>query len=201
LAEIFEARLHSPDCGQSAMDGYAVCSAEVKSGMALPVIGRTAAGGGAWSPVRGWGTYRILTGAPLPGGADAVIAEENVHRDGDLVHIELAAPAGTNVRRRGEDIRAGDALIAAGTTLDWRHLTVMAAQGASGVVVRRRPRVTLLSSGKELRGLGESLAPGQIHDSNMPMLAPDDIAQSHWRRSQTAAARWIFRSQPNAPQP
>lgn len=61
-------------------------------------------------------------------------------------------------------------MIAAGTTLDWRRLTMLAAQGAAGVVVRRRPRVTLLSSGRELRGLGESLAPGQIHDSNMPML-------------------------------
>ncbi len=170
LAEPFGARLNLPGFDQSAMDGYAVCSSAVTAGMALPVTGRTAAGE-APSHLAGAGAHRILTGAPIPHGADAVIAQENVHRDGDVVHVERVPPAGTNVRRRGEDIRAGDELIAAGTTLDWRHLTVMAAQGASGVAVRRRPRVSLLSSGRELRGLGESLAPGQIHDSNMVMLA------------------------------
>jgi molybdopterin molybdotransferase len=170
LAEPFEARLNLPGFDQSAMDGYAVRSADLMPGAAAPVTGRTAAGEAPGHLGVG-AAHRILTGAPLPHGADAVITQENVHRDGDLVHIETVPPAGTNVRRRGEDIRAGNELIAAGTTLDWRHLTVMAAQGACGVVVRRRPLVTLLSSGKELRGLGESLAPGQIHDSNMPMLA------------------------------
>jgi molybdopterin molybdotransferase len=169
LAEPFEARLNLPGFDQSAMDGYAVRSADVMTGMAIPVTGRTAAGDAPCRLSAG-GAHRILTGAPLPDGADAVIAQENVHRDGDLVHIERVPPIGTNVRQRGEDIRAGDELIAAGTTLDWRHSTVMAAQGAADVVVRRRPRVTLLSSGKELRGLGESLTPGQIHDSNIPML-------------------------------
>lgn len=170
LAESFDARLNLPGFDKSAMDGYAVCSADIMIGMAAPITGRTAAGE-APGRLSAGAAHRILTGAPLPHGADAVIAQENVHRDGDMVHIELVPPAGANVRRRGEDIREGDELIAAGTTLDWRHLSVMAAQGASGVVVRRRPRVTLLSSGKELRGLGESLAPGQIHDSNIPMLA------------------------------
>jgi molybdopterin molybdotransferase len=75
------------------------------------------------------------------------------------------------VRRRGEDIRIGQRLIAEGATLDWRHIAVLAAQGVQSVSVLRRPRVTLLSSGRELRGPGESLAPGQIHDSNLPMLA------------------------------
>jgi molybdopterin molybdotransferase len=170
LAETVEARVSLPGFDQSAMDGYAVRSADLMPGTTAPVTGRTAAGE-APGRLSAGGAHRILTGAPLPDGADAVIAQENVHRDGDLVHIECVPPAGTNVRRRGEDIRAGDALIAAGTTLDWRHLTVMASQGATGVVVRRPLRVTLLSSGKELRGLGETLAPGQIHDSNMPMLS------------------------------
>jgi molybdopterin molybdotransferase len=143
LAAPFEAHLHLPGFEQSAMDGYAVCSTDVMSGMAIPVTGRTAAGEPPGRLSAG-GAHRILTGAPLPDGADAVIAQENVHRHGDLVHIELVPPAGTNVRRRGEDIRVGDELIAADTTLDWRHLTVMAAQGANGVVVRRRPRVMLL---------------------------------------------------------
>jgi molybdopterin molybdotransferase len=169
LADSFAARLNLPGFDQSAMDGYAVCSADITAGMALPVTGRTAAGEAPGHLVFG-GAHRILTGAPLPHGADAVIAQENVYRDGDVVHIERAPPAGTNVRRRGEDIRAGENLIGEGTILDWRQLTVMAAQGTGSVFLRRRPRVALLSSGRELRGLGEILAPGQIHDSNMPML-------------------------------
>lgn len=140
LAEPFHAHLDLPGFDQSAMDGYAVCSADVMPGMALPVTGRAAAGE-APGRLPAAGAHRILTGAPLPDGADAVIAQENVHRDGDLVHIEHVPPAGTNVRWRGEDIRAGAELIAASTTLDWRHLTVMAAQGACEVAVRRRPRV------------------------------------------------------------
>lgn len=82
------------------MDGYAVCSADVMIGMATPVTGRTAAGEAPGRLSTG-GAHRILTGAPLPEGADAVIAQENVHRDGDLVHIERVPPAGTNVRRQG----------------------------------------------------------------------------------------------------
>ena len=133
LAESFAARLNLPGFDQSAMDGYAVCSADITAGMALPVTGRTAAGEAPGHLVVG-GAHRILTGAPLPHGADAVIAQENVYRDGDVVHIERAPPAGTNVRRRGEDIRAGENLIGEGTILDWRQLTVMAAQGTGSVV-------------------------------------------------------------------
>lgn len=158
LAEPFRARLNLPGFDQSAMDGYALCAAAAMA--AIPVTGGTAAGDAPGQLAAG-GAHRILTGAPLPLGADAVVAQENVHRDGDLVHIETVPPAGTNVRRRGEDISAGEALIAGGTTLDWRHLTMMAAQGAVEVVVRRRPRITVLSSGRELRGLGEHLAPAR----------------------------------------
>src|SRR5467141_3883202 len=104
-------------------------------------------------------------------GADAVIAQENVYQRGSMLQIGAGPPVGSNVRRRGEDIRIGQRLIAEGATLDWRHIAVLAAQGVHYVSVLRRPRVTLLSSGRELRGPGESLAPGQIHDSNLPMLA------------------------------
>jgi molybdopterin molybdotransferase len=132
-------------------------------------MGRTAAGQapGRLDPDS---AHRILTGAALPVGAEAVVAQENVHRHGDFLQIAIPLSDGTNVRRRGEDIRAGQTLIAEGTVLDWRHVAVLAAQGAHAVSVRRRPEVVLLSSGRELRGPGEQLHPGQIHDSNLPML-------------------------------
>jgi len=163
------ARLDLPGFDQSAMDGYAVCSAGLTPGMWLPVTGRTAAGEAPAKLAPG-SAHRILTGAPMPQGADVVIAQENLVRTGDVVEVAAVPPAGTNVRRKGEDIRAGQTLVVQGTVLDWRHIAVLAAQGLQFVSVRQRPRVVLLSNGRELRGAGDNLAPGQIHDSNLPML-------------------------------
>ncbi|WP_181378120.1 molybdopterin molybdotransferase MoeA [Teichococcus aestuarii] len=164
-----QARLDLPRFDQSAMDGYAIAMGAALPGAWLPVAGRTAAG-----EAPGWlapaTAHRILTGAPLPEGADAVIAQEHVVlREGFIQLAGLPAP-GTNLRRRAEDIRAGEVLIHPGTRLDWRHVTLLAAQGVEAVPVRRHPRLVLLSSGRELRGTGQPLAPGQIHDSNTPML-------------------------------
>ncbi|MBB5695286.1 molybdopterin molybdotransferase MoeA [Muricoccus pecuniae] len=163
------ARLSLPGFDQSAMDGYAVRTAGLLPGAWLPVAGRTAAGE---EPVflRPGTAHRILTGAPVPEGADAVIAQEEVLRREDTVRIGAPPAPGAHLRRRGEDIAAGDTLLREGTLLDWRHLAVLAAQGIGSVEVRRRPRVALLSSGRELRAPGDELATGQIHDSNGPML-------------------------------
>ncbi|MDA8247762.1 MAG: molybdopterin molybdotransferase MoeA [Rhodospirillales bacterium] len=187
----FAARLDLPGFDRSAMDGYAVRTADLTPGMGLPVTGRTAAGDppGRLTP----GTaHRILTGAALPKGADAVVAQEHVLRECGTVCITDVPSPGTNIRRRREDIAAGQRLIEKGTRLDWRHVAVLAAQGARSILVRRRPRVALLSSGRELSRSGKRPAPGQIHDSNLPMLTallhawgadvrpcplvPDDIA-------------------------
>jgi len=170
IAAPFEARLDLPGFDRSAMDGYAVSCADLKTGVWLPAIGRTVAGEAPGRLFPG-SAHRIMTGAPVPDGADAVIAQETVYQRGGMLQIGAVPPVGCNVRRRGEDIRIGQRLIAKGATLDWRHIAVLAAQGVQYVSVLRRPRVTLLSSGRELRGPGESLAPGQIHDSNLPMLA------------------------------
>ena len=170
IAAPFEARLDLPGIDRSAMDGYAVSCTDLKTGAWLPTFGRTAAGE-APSRLCPNSAHRIMTGAPVPNGADAVIAQENVSQRGNMLQIGAGPPVGSNVRRRGEDIRIGQRLIAEGATLDWRHIAVLAAQGVQYVSVLRRPRVTLLSSGRELRDPGESLAPGQIHDSNLPMLA------------------------------
>jgi len=164
------ARLDLPGFNQFAMDGYAVRSDDLSPGAWLPLTGRTAAGETPDRLARG-GAHRILTGAPLPYGADAVIMQERVQKRGEMIHIGAVPPPGTNIRRRGEDIAAGQPLMRAGTRLDWQHIAVLAAQGVDDVVVRRRPVVVLLSSGRELRAPGAGLAAGQIHDSNLPMLA------------------------------
>jgi len=169
IAEPFLARSDLPRFDHSAMDGYAVCGVDLTAGAWLPVTGRFAAGTAPGS-IRPGCAHRILTGAPLPKDADAVIAQENVRRHGRLIGIGQVPAAGTNVRRQGEDMRCGQPLIVAGTTLDWRHIAVLAAQGVSTVAVRRRPRITLLSNGRELRSPGQELASEQIYDSNLPML-------------------------------
>jgi molybdopterin molybdotransferase len=122
------------------MDGYAVSCADLKAGAWLPTIGRTAAGEapGRLCPNS---ARRIMTGAPVPDGADAVIAQENVSQRGSMLQIGAGPPAGSNVRRRGEDIRIGQRLIAEGATLDWRHIAVLAAQGVQYVSVLRRPEL------------------------------------------------------------
>src|ERR1700761_7128674 len=169
LAQAVVARRDLPGFDQSAMDGYAVLAADAAKNEVLPLIGRTAAGeapGRLDTP----GAYRVFTGAPIPSGADCVVVQEDVQVIGGNVVLDAAPPSGANVRRRGEDVRIGDVLIAAGTVLDWRHQTMLAAQGISTVSVRRAARVAVLSTGNELRAAPD-LAPGQIHDSNLPMLA------------------------------
>lgn len=170
IAAPLKARLDLPGFVQSAMDGYAVCCADLMPGACLEVTGRTAAGEAPGRLDRN-SAHRILTGAPVPVGADAVIPQESVRQQGDLLQIDAVPQAGANMRQRGEDIRIGRVLIAEGTRLDWRHIAVLAAQGVPSIAVRKRPRVALLSSGRELREPGDHLSPGQIHDTNMPMLA------------------------------
>jgi len=117
-----------PRFDQSAMDGYAVRCADVMPGTWLPVAGRTAAGEVPGRLPLG-GALRIMTGAPLPFGADTVIAQEDTSQQGGMLRAVRVPPMGANVRRRGEDIELGQMLVTAGTRLDWRHVTVLAAQG------------------------------------------------------------------------
>lgn len=170
LGETVRAAADLPGFDQSAMDGYAVRGADLSPGAWLTISGRTAAGEPPGQLASGC-AHRVLTGAPIPQGADAVIAQERVeHRDG-TIRIGVVPPHGSHIRRHGEDISAGTTLVAAGTVLDWRHIALLAAQGVATIRVRRRPVVALLSSGRELRAPGKGLAAGQIHDSNLPMLA------------------------------
>jgi len=159
-----------PRFDQAAMDGYAVNSVLLATGARLPVTGRAAAGDVPTKLSNGT-AHRILTGAGVPEGADAVIAQESVTRSGDVIRLDAIVAPGTNIRLRGEDIQSGQVLVQAGTMLDFRHIAVLAAQGIARVAVRRRPRVAIISSGLELRCTGDVLQPGQIYDSNAPMLA------------------------------
>ncbi|HSH22216.1 MAG TPA: molybdopterin molybdotransferase MoeA, partial [Candidatus Caenarcaniphilales bacterium] len=166
-----------PPWDNSAMDGFAVRAADVESAargnaVTLRVVGEVAAGHLAGRPVEPGTALRILTGAPLPSGADAVVPVE----DTDAQPGSAALPAtvaitrstwpGEHVRRAGSDLRAGQPLLAAGTDLRPAHLAIAAAGGHGRLSVHRRPRVAVLATGDELAQPGDQLGPAQIPDSN-----------------------------------
>ena len=152
----------------SAMDGYAILDGE--AGRTLTVIGESRAGTPAARSLEDGAAIRISTGAAIPGGATAVIPQENVEvRDGTIL-TGTAVTEGEHVREAGEDMRAGETVLRAGTTLGAAELGAAVAAGAAELIVYRRPRVQVLSTGDELRAPGEPLGPGEIHNSNAPML-------------------------------
>ncbi|MCL6091952.1 MAG: molybdopterin molybdotransferase MoeA [Actinobacteria bacterium] len=165
-----------PPFANSAMDGYAVRSVDVGSAPAkLHEVGVVMAGDAPGALTIGPGeAARIMTGAPLPFGADAVCMVEHTHLEHGWVVIEEAVSAGTHVRPAGDDIEAGDEVFGAGDQLGAPHLAVLAAIGASHVVAYPRPRVGVLSSGDELVSgrdqLPGPLPPGKLRDSNRPGL-------------------------------
>ncbi|MFI0739913.1 gephyrin-like molybdotransferase Glp [Streptomyces sp. NPDC021100] len=190
-----------PPFDNSSMDGYAVRAADVRDASekfpaVLTVVGDVAAGGDGTLVAVGPGqAARIMTGAPLPPGAEAVVPVE--WTDGGLgggpattmsaggiasgasgagdglgaVRVHRPATAGAHVRARGSDVAAGDLALAAGTVLGPAQLGLLAAIGRATVTVRPRPRVVVLSTGSELVPPGAELAPGRIHDSNSYLLA------------------------------
>ncbi|GGV26338.1 molybdopterin molybdenumtransferase MoeA [Actinomadura cremea] len=175
LAEPVCAPVALPPFDNSAMDGYAVVASDVAGAtetdpVTLPVVGDVVAGDPAVSALRPGLTARIMTGAPMPAGADAVIPVE--WTDGGTAHVRIVrpAPSGHYIRRAGEDVRAGQVVVAAGTRLRAPQLGMIAAVGASRVTVRPKPRIVVVSTGDELREPGTSLGHGQIWESNSYML-------------------------------
>jgi molybdopterin molybdotransferase len=165
-----------PAFDNSAMDGYAVLASDVaaadpRSPVTLPVHGEVAAGDTGRRTLTPGSVIRIMTGAPLPAGADAVVQVELTDGGTRQVRISQAVPAGTAVRRRGGDAVPGDLLLPAGTRIGPVELGLLAAAGHGSALARPRPRVTVISTGDELIEPGQPLAPGQIWESNSVMLA------------------------------
>ncbi|MET1077636.1 MAG: gephyrin-like molybdotransferase Glp [Pseudomonas sp.] len=166
LAEPAEAPAPMPAWDNSAMDGYALRAADLPAtGGWLSLGGRIAAGDGAGERLGSGQAVRIFTGAPLPPGADSVVAQEQVQVEGGRIRLGPVV-RGAHVRRRGEEFEAGDCLLAAGQRLQPQALGLLASLGVASVAVYRRLRVGLLSSGNELRIPGEPLLPGQIYNAN-----------------------------------
>ena len=165
-----------PSFDNSAMDGYAVLARDVASAtragpVVLPVDGEIAAGDtGRRDHVPG-SVIRIMTGAAMPAGADAVIPVELTDAGTDRVAIYEPVEPGASVRRTGGDAQPGDLLLSAGTRIGPVHLGLLAAAGHGTVLAHPRPRVTVISTGNELVEPGNELVPGQIWESNATMLA------------------------------
>jgi molybdopterin molybdotransferase len=167
LAEDFQAPIDVPPADNSAVDGYAVASADIPPSGAreLRVVADLAAGS-VWPAALAVGqALRIMTGAPMPAGADTVYPQEAVTRDGDRVRIGPLAK-GANVRMRGEDVEAGAIVLEAGTVLRPQEIGLVTSLGAWQISVRRRPRVALMSTGDEVAEPGTPRRPGQIYDAN-----------------------------------
>ena len=176
LADDVTALRRMPSFDNSGMDGYAVhakdvASASVDNPVVLPVKGEIAAGDIRRHDLVTGSVLRIMTGAPMPAGADAVVPVELTDGGTDLVAIREPVTAGNAVRPAGGDAQQGDLLLSAGTRLGAVHVALLAAAGHGAVVARPRPRVTVIATGNELVEPGGELVPGQIFESNAIMLS------------------------------
>jgi len=176
LAEDVAAASALPSFDNSAMDGYAVLAGDVAAAteenpVTLPVTAEVAAGDTGAYALQPGTAIKIMTGAMLPHGAEAVVPVE--WTDGGTARVSIRAKAeyGLSVRLAGEDAKAGEVLVTAGTRLRPMHVAVIAAAGRGSVLVRPRPRVVVLSTGNELAEPGSPVVPGRIWDSNSFMLA------------------------------
>ncbi|WP_136440715.1 gephyrin-like molybdotransferase Glp [Pacificoceanicola onchidii] len=151
----------------SAMDGFALASADCARALSLPISGTVAAGDGPTQLTPGT-AMRIYTGAPIPEGADTVVMAEHCDASDGHVTLHNAPAPGDNIRRAGSDMAAGATLLRAGQRMGSRHIGLLAANGIGQCSVHRRVRVGVLSTGDELAQ--GALNPGQIHDANRPML-------------------------------
>ena len=175
-AEDVHATMPLPSFDNSAMDGYAVRRVDVASAseefpVHLPVVGEIGAGQAQLFAMSPGTSVKIMTGAPMPAGADSVVPYEWTDRGVAQVRITRAPALGQHVRTAGEDVAEGDLLVEHGTVLGPRHLGLLASVGRAQVRSRPRPRVVILSTGSELREPGTPLGHDSIYDGNSFLLA------------------------------
>jgi len=171
LAEDVTSNMDIPPHANSAMDGYALIAADAaEAGPEMPVrlrvIENLAAGYVAQRSVAPGTAIRIMTGAPVPPGADSVIRFERTHQEGKWVELYYASPVGNNIRYAGEDVRKGALILKKGTRIRPQEIGMLAALGQQVVSVIRRPRVAILATGDELVDVDEPLGPGKIRNTN-----------------------------------
>ncbi|RQW84393.1 MAG: molybdopterin molybdenumtransferase MoeA [Geobacter sp.] len=171
LAEDVAAPWDMPLWDNTAMDGYAVHAADCSGGGTLELAGFLPAGGHMTDEVGRGNAVKIMTGAPIPPGADAVVPYEETEEQGGRVFIKTAVKPGDHIRFKGEDVKIGETVLPAGTLLRPSEISMLASFGKIFVPVHRKVRVAILSTGDELMEPGESLLPGKIINSNSLALA------------------------------
>jgi molybdopterin molybdotransferase len=176
LAEDATAAEDLPPFANSAMDGYALIAADAPDASAaqprrLALVGEVPAGSVYSGTLQPGAAIRILTGAPVPAGADAVIQQELTQAGEGWVEVQAAVKPGNNIRDAGSDVRRDTLLARHGTEIGPAEIALLAALGITPVRVARRPRVAILATGDELAAPGAQPGPGQIRDSNTPYLA------------------------------
>jgi len=171
LAEDITSDMDIPPHANSAMDGYALIAADAvgadpETPVRLRVIENLAAGYVAEQAVVPGTAIRIMTGAPVPAGADSVIRFERTQQEGEWVDLYYASPVGNNIRYAGEDVRKGEKVLEKGTIIRPQEIGMLSAVGCCEVSVIRRPRVAILATGDELVDVDEPLGPGKIRNTN-----------------------------------
>lgn len=176
LAEDVTAVIPQPPFTRSPLDGYALHAADIEgaapdSPVSLPVVQYIPAGGIAKAKLPAGSAARIMTGAPVPEGADCIIRQEETDEGEKQALFYRSIKAGQNICLQGEDIAAGEVLVPAGTRLSFAHLGLMAGQGIGSIAAFLKVRVAVMATGDELVACGQPLLPGQIYDSNCLMLS------------------------------
>ncbi len=170
-ASPIQARLTQPPTDMSAMDGYALRAVDGRAGARLALAGHAPAGRPFTGQIGANQTVRLFTGSVVPDGADCVLPQEDVERDGGWITVREAAQAGRHIRRAGQDFRQGDTLVPGGVRLGARAIGLIAAGNHPWIAVHRQPRIAILATGDEVVLPGEPLAVGSIVSSNAHALA------------------------------
>jgi molybdopterin molybdotransferase len=171
LGEDVFASADIPPLDNSAMDGYAIRAEDIIGAshdhpVRLRIVGSLAAGYTFQQAVEPGTAVRIMTGAPIPRGADTVVRFERTRRDGSEVEVLEAIERGRNIRRAGEDVQRGQLILFSGSLLRPQEIGMLASVGRSEVLASRRPRVAILATGEEVVPIDRPLTPGKIHDAN-----------------------------------